>query len=60
MKTIRSKKKSLEGYVLGVEFQNGEAQTDAPAALAFFGASDDFEVVDSSKTPKASADNGAS
>lgn len=58
METIRSKKKGLEGYVLGVEFIDGEAQTDAPAALAFFNASDDFEVVDPSKSTKIPTGNG--
>lgn len=59
MKTIRSNKKNIDGYILGVEFQNGEAQTDAPAALAFFEANDDFEVVDP-KTSKTPTGNGAS
>ena len=55
---IRSKDKSLEGYVLGVKFVKGEAKTDAPAALAFFGASDKFEIVDPSKATKIPTGHG--
>lgn len=58
MKIIRSKKKKLEGYVLGVEFVDGEGQTETPAALAFFEASDDFEVVDPSKPTKTPTGDG--
>lgn len=52
-------KTAVSGYVLGVEFKDGVAETDAPAALAFFKSDDHFEVGDPKKSGKAAGD-GAS
>lgn len=46
MVQVKAKNKHAEGFVLGVEFTKGVAETDNPAALAFFRGSDDYNVVD--------------
>lgn len=51
MAQVTAKNGKLTGYVLGVDFKDGKAETETPAAIAFFEASDDYTV----GTPKADA-----
>jgi hypothetical protein len=50
-------KERLNGYILGVQFVNGKAETESPTAIAFFKQSEGYEVHDSkAKAKPAGAD----
>lgn len=55
MATKVTSKERLNGFVLGVEFVNGQAETDNPAALAFFQSSDGYSIADEKPAAKKSA-----
>jgi hypothetical protein len=57
MATQVTSKARLNGYVLGVEFVNGNAETDSPTALSFFRQSDGYTVADE-KPAKAKSGSG--
>ncbi|HEX9228363.1 MAG TPA: hypothetical protein VF885_17315 [Arthrobacter sp.] len=56
MTQVTAKKSGLTGNVLGVDFKDGKAETDAPAALAFFKVSPDYTVGEPAKEDAKPAD----
>lgn len=48
----------MSGFVLGVEFINGRAETESPTALAFFRQSEDYAVTEKQDIKAKAADAG--
>lgn len=59
-KTTVTSKERLNGFVLGVEFVNGQGETENPAALAYFATADGYEVADSKPAKKAAGSSQGS
>jgi hypothetical protein len=60
MATQVTSKERLNGFVLGVEFKNGSAETDSPTALAFFRQSEGYTVADEKPAKKAAGSSSDS
>lgn len=45
-------KERINGFVLGVEFVNGQAETESPTALSFFRQADGYKVEDEKPAAK--------
>jgi hypothetical protein len=57
MATQVTSKERLNGFVLGVEFVNGTAETDSPTALSFFRQADGYTVADEKPAKKSAANS---